>query len=305
MKIALVGLDLVGTSLGLALKAASDAFEIVGHDPDEERVKRARKLKAVDRTHWNLISACEGAELVLLDLPYGELDKTFASLSQGLEGSPVIIDTTAVKRPVMQLAEQHLQAFCFVGGHVTAPAITAQAKPSADLFADGVFYLVATPGLSSAALDVASNLVVAIGARPHFIDAREHEGLVAAMLPLPLLGNLAILRALGAEAGAYDRSQLAAAQPGLLGELPSSESIVQSRAIHFATVRWLDACDRELQVLRQTLAAGDPRVLRGMVERSLEQWQSWLSGPEEEEPVERPRIWRNLFLGNLGRSDHK
>lgn len=303
MKIALVGLDLVGTSLGLALKATSDAFEIVGHDPDEARIKRARKLKAVDRTHWNLLSACEGAELVLLDLPYGELDKIFAALGQGLEGSPVVIDTTAVKRPVMQLAEQHLQAFSFVGGHVIAPAITAQANPSVDLFAGGVFYLVAAPGLSSAALDMAANLAVALGARPQFIDAREHDGLVAAMLHLPLLANLAILRALGAETGVRDRSQLAAAQPGLLGELPSTESVEELLANADDIVRWLGTCGRELQVLRQALVAGDSEGLREMVERSRDQWQSWLSGPEAEEHIERPRVWRSLFLGNLGRSD--
>ncbi|NLG29444.1 MAG: NAD(P)-binding domain-containing protein, partial [Chloroflexi bacterium] len=68
MQITIVGLGLVGTSLALALKAASPETIITGHDPNGDNLKRAKDLKAIDKTHWNLISACDKAEVVLLDL---------------------------------------------------------------------------------------------------------------------------------------------------------------------------------------------------------------------------------------------
>ena len=63
--VAIVGLGVIGSSLGLALKKAGGNFEIVGHDREPSVSGKARKIEAVDKTSWNLINAVEGADLVV------------------------------------------------------------------------------------------------------------------------------------------------------------------------------------------------------------------------------------------------
>ena len=71
MNLTLVGLGMVGASVGLALKAATSEIPIMGHDPEPRLVQRAKKLGAIDKSHWNLLAACEQADIILLDLSIG------------------------------------------------------------------------------------------------------------------------------------------------------------------------------------------------------------------------------------------
>ncbi|MCD6520819.1 MAG: prephenate dehydrogenase/arogenate dehydrogenase family protein, partial [Anaerolineae bacterium] len=64
MRLAIVGLGLVGTSVGLALKSLTQEIEIIGHDPEPSRLKRAKELGAIDKSHWNLPRSCEGADII-------------------------------------------------------------------------------------------------------------------------------------------------------------------------------------------------------------------------------------------------
>ncbi|MGB4978212.1 MAG: prephenate dehydrogenase/arogenate dehydrogenase family protein, partial [Anaerolineae bacterium] len=66
-----MGLGLIGISIGLALKQSvgQQSFLIVGHDKNIAAAEYARKVKAVDRTDSNLVSAIAAADLVILDLP--------------------------------------------------------------------------------------------------------------------------------------------------------------------------------------------------------------------------------------------
>ncbi len=69
LQITIVGLGLIGSSAGLALRRYADKVSIVGHDKDSKRTAKAKKVSAVDRTEWNLISAVSEADRVLLALP--------------------------------------------------------------------------------------------------------------------------------------------------------------------------------------------------------------------------------------------
>jgi prephenate dehydrogenase len=59
-QITIVGLGSIGTSIGLALRQSEEPLLIVGHDKDPGNAGAAKKLKAVDKTSWNLIGACVG-----------------------------------------------------------------------------------------------------------------------------------------------------------------------------------------------------------------------------------------------------
>jgi prephenate dehydrogenase len=92
-RIAIVGLGLIGSSIGLALSREQRDFEIVGHDKSNTAASQAKKLGAVDKVEWNLINACEGAGLVILALPLGAIRETMQALAGELATGAVVLDT--------------------------------------------------------------------------------------------------------------------------------------------------------------------------------------------------------------------
>ncbi|MBC7261196.1 MAG: prephenate dehydrogenase/arogenate dehydrogenase family protein, partial [Chloroflexi bacterium] len=119
-----IGLGLVGSSIGLALKGTGADLEIIGHDKDSDAARRAYKSGCVDRTEWNLINACEGADLIIISTPLAGVKSTLAAIAQDVKPGCVITDTANLKVPVLDWARESLpNTVYFVGGH---PIITKQ-----------------------------------------------------------------------------------------------------------------------------------------------------------------------------------
>ena len=102
-RITIIGLGLIGGSIGLALKKAKVDVEIVGHDKDSGVANRAQKRGAVDRTDWNLHGACDGASLIFLAIPLAGIKDTLAALGTSLGSGVIVSDTATSKAPVMDL----------------------------------------------------------------------------------------------------------------------------------------------------------------------------------------------------------
>lgn len=316
MKIAVVGLGVIGTSMALALKAAlreSSEVEIVGHDPDGERVKRARSLGALDKSHWNLPASCENADLVLLDLSLEEMETTLAAIGDYLKEGCVVLDTSPLKHAALEMAGRLLPAHvAFVGGHPVSQALARSAEPAAALMQGAVFYLVVSESASRETLAMASNVVEAVGARLHFIDAAEHDGLMAASAQLPLVCALELFSALQATAGARERIQAVGSELAAMGSmlvpggLPAGASARALLANRENLLRWLDAYAAELAQVRVCVEAGDTPALERHLNAALETCATWLAGASAEEPTsgaaEPSSAWRSMFLGDGGAS---
>ena len=109
---------------------------MVGHDKDPKHAGAAQKMKAVDRTDWNLINACEKADLVVLAVPLNAVEDTLKAIAADLKPGCVITDTVSLKQPVLAAAERWLpDSVSFVGGD---PLVTSDGSgpdaASADLF---------------------------------------------------------------------------------------------------------------------------------------------------------------------------
>ncbi len=265
-RITIVGLGLIGTSLGLALQKVKTDFEIVGHDKEHADAGRAQKLGAVDRTEWNLISACEGAGFIILSLPIMAVKETFQALSPVLSPGVIITDTASTKDQIMRWAQELLPAGVhFVGGDPLVSRAGGLESARADLFEGTLYCLVPAPGVDPEAVRMVTNVVTAIGARPYFLDAPEHDGLVAATSHLPYLMPAVLLHAVAgsalwrdemrkmAAADFHDATALADEQPETLRDL----CLTNGPNI----ARWLDSCMTSLQTLRQVVATADAEGL--------------------------------------------
>jgi len=76
-KVAIVGLGLIGKSIGKALRAVGGHLEVVGHDREPVVAREAQKVEAVDKVHWNLIGACDGADIVIIATPLQGVRQTW------------------------------------------------------------------------------------------------------------------------------------------------------------------------------------------------------------------------------------
>jgi len=309
VSVTIVGLGVVGTSLGLALKHSAPRVRVVGHDPDAKCVARARKLGAIDKSHWNLISACEKAAVIVLDLPLDAVEKTLTALQHELTEGTLIIDTCPVKRPVMEWAARILpETVQFIGGHVVLRrSSVGMAEPSAELLKGAAFCLVVPERTNAGALDMASNLAVAVGATPLYVDALEHDGLVAAASQLPVMAALATVNAVRESSGWRDRARLIGEDLSAVGSILINMSAATAEGVLSNAdnvLHWLDAYTLELTRLRKLISQGDHSHLGKLLKEARETCLEWLSGEEARRPEapkqQKENVWRSLFLGGLG-----
>ena len=308
-RITIIGLGLIGGSIGLALQKVKTNFEIVGHDREHSIAGRAHKLGAIDRTEWNLISAVEGADLIIIATPVMAIREVFAAIAPYLRPDCIVTDTASTKQQVMGWAQEMLsETVSFVGGDpMVSKGESGIEAADADLFVDAVYCLTPLPSAKPEAVKLLVDLVSLIGARPYFLDAAEHDGLVAGVNHLPFILSTALVNATAQSPSwremrkltSYafrNATHLAPGDPATYRDI----CLTNRRSI----VRWIDTYLESLKELREAVAAEDTEGLEGIFKETLVAREEWLRGGQEDlwgaptEAVRPPR--RGLLLGRIG-----
>ncbi len=283
IRVTIIGLGYVGTSIGLALKATALPVRVVGHDREPERVREAMRQGAIDESHWNVPRSVEGADLVVVALPLTEIAATFRHIAENLRPNAVVVDTTSVKVPVMRWAREHLPAHVhFVGGHpIVRDVRVGQAHARADLFRDEIFALCPAPDVTAEAVKLVTDIVTAMGARPLFLDAIEHDSMVAAVEHLPQLLALALRQTVMGESSWRDMRKLAGSQfeaTTYLSEEEPAAVVAQLMANRERVLQWLDMLQQRLRWLQAQLAvAQDQERLTEVVQPVFKERAAWLT----------------------------
>jgi prephenate dehydrogenase len=288
-RITIVGLGLIGGSMGMALREADVASAVIGHDKELTVGKQAKKVGAVDQAEWNLISACENSDLVILATPVGAIKPTLEAIAPYLKPYCVVIDTASLKAQVLDWADEILpeQVF-FVGSNpVLNVAIEGQggldaARP--DLFQRGLFCLVPSARADPAAVKLAADLVAILGAQPLFLDAAEHDGLLAAVSHLPPLLGLALLETAMGQPTWRELRKVAGTSFESNTHLPFSDVAGYSELCvsnRDNILRWLDAFSASLASIRRTLAEEGSEALEKRFDEVLEERSRWLQDRAE------------------------
>ena len=188
MRIAVLGVGLIGGSIGLAAREHVEGAEVVGFGRDPERLRLARERGAIDRAAGSLEDAVEGAELCFACAPVGVLPGLVRAALDASGDDTLVTDVGSTKQDLVRRTADPR----FVGGHPIAGAETAGVEHArADLFQNAVWYL--TPHEHSGGLlyERLHRFVVDLGARPVAVDAETHDRLVAVFSHLPhVLANV-------------------------------------------------------------------------------------------------------------------
>lgn len=193
MRIAILGVGLIGGSIGLAAREGCDDPELVGFGRSRERLARARELGAIDAVAASLEEALDGAGACFCCAPVGALPGQIADALAAAPADCVVTDVGSTKRDIVDAARDER----FVGGHPIAGAETAGVEHArADLFRGAVWYLTPTERSSGVLYERLHRMVAAFGARPVAVDAQSHDRLLATVSHLPhVLANVLVAQA--------------------------------------------------------------------------------------------------------------
>jgi len=296
----------------LALKKAGGNFEIAGHDREPSSTIMAKKLGAVDRTSLYLINATETADMVILAIPVSAMQDTMKAMAPYLKPGCLILDTCVVKEPVLKWADELLlETVSFVGGDpilLAAPADdtkTSTEQASAALFQKGIFCLCPSRRAQPTAVQLAADLASTLGATPYFLDAAEHDGLLAGVEHMPMVLSAALLLSASQAPAWREMRKVAGESFRRASQLPAGSA----PALRGATlsnkenlVRWIDEIMARLDVLRAAIAEGDEKRLEEMYAAALEQREKWLrdrakgfAGEDLPPATEVPSYWKSMF----------
>jgi prephenate dehydrogenase len=191
VKIAVLGVGLIGGSVGLAARA--EGAEVIGFGRSPERLERARELGAIDAAAGSMEEALHGAEACFACAPVGALPGQVRDALGAAGPDCVVSDVGSTKRALVEAVADER----FVGGHPVAGAETSGVEHArADLFQGAVWYLTPHERSSGLLYERLHRLVVSFGARPVAIDAATHDRLLAAVSHLPhVLANVLVAQA--------------------------------------------------------------------------------------------------------------
>jgi prephenate dehydrogenase len=322
VKITIIGLGKIGTSMGLALAKHTDRLYRIGHDLHPENARRAQKMGAMDKLMYNLPASVEEADLVLLTLPVDQIRATLEFISPDLKEGAVVMDTAPVKQVVAGWAQELLKPGRYYVG--LCPAINAQyildekgeLVPRADLFEHGAVGIVSPSGTDSAAIKLATDFVTLLGATPIFMDMMEVDSLMAAVHILPQLLSASLANITINQAGWLEGRKLAgvlfaqASNALVTGDTP--EALLQEIQVNQEHVtRLLDSLIEQLMLMREA-TQGTGEDLMAKMKLARERREEWLGQrmkgdwPEQITQPETPTtrsVMQRWFWGRRGDSN--
>lgn len=183
----IIGVGLLGGSIGLAVRAVLNDCEIIGYGHRQETLERAVEIGAIDRGTVDLADATAGADLVVLCTPVGLSSEILWKLASSLKQGAVVTDVGSTKASVVELAGKILpEGVSFVGSHPMAGSEKRGVEfARADLFQNALCIL--TPGekTDQAALVIVDSFWKSLGMRTYQMSPAEHDRALAEVSHLP------------------------------------------------------------------------------------------------------------------------
>jgi prephenate dehydrogenase len=291
MKVAVLGVGLIGGSIGLAARRRLDA-EVVGCGRSPERLQRAVELGAIDRGAGSVAEACEAADLVVCAGPVAVLPEQAREALAAAGPETVVTDVGSTKGELVDALGADER---FIGGHPLAGAETAGVENAReDLFEGARWYLTPTERSSGLLYDRLQRTLSALGARPQAIDPHGHDRLMATVSHLPhVLAN--VLAAEAADSLTQNSERLPDVGPSfrdmtrVAGSNPAiwADIFASNRGAVAASV---DAVGERLREAARLIREGDREALAAWHGSAGEARQRLLESESEAGPLRELRI---------------
>jgi prephenate dehydrogenase len=265
-RVAIVGLGLIGGSIGLGLKrwateqakGGQPPLQVIGFDTDLDQQSYAKKINAVDKTEWRLPNAIAEADIVILATPVGAMKELLTDIAPHLKDGAIVTDVASTKADVVKWADEILPAtVSFVGGHPMAGKALSIEGADADLFKGATWVVAPSVRASESALKNVLGLIAALGAESFFVDAAEHDAYVAGVSHLPFVLAATLTNALGSDSSWKDMKSLTAGGFKDMTRLAGGSPVMHRDIVltnQAAILRWIDQFQAQLSAVRDLIS---------------------------------------------------
>ncbi|MBV9192330.1 MAG: prephenate dehydrogenase/arogenate dehydrogenase family protein [Betaproteobacteria bacterium] len=279
MRLAVIGVGLIGGSFALALKQAKKVSHVVGVGRNRTNLDLARERRIIDSIAPDAATAARDADLVLVATPVGQFPSVFAHLK---DTKALITDGGSTKSDVVAAARAALggRIAQFVPGHPVAGAEKSGAGAAeAQLFKGRRVILTPLKENPASAVANVQSLWEACGARVTRLDPDEHDAVLAAVSHLPHLLAYALVHDIAgrgnaeqlfsyAAGGFRDFTRIASSHPEVWRDI-----CIANRDALLAEVTRYSA---QLGLVEKLLQAGDAKALEELFTEARDARDRWL-----------------------------
>ncbi|HEY8685796.1 MAG TPA: prephenate dehydrogenase/arogenate dehydrogenase family protein [Chloroflexota bacterium] len=266
-QVAVIGLGLIGASLGGALRA--QGYVVRGTDEDDAAMQTAVDRGLVDDVSDDLTAILAEATLVILAIPVLSIIEVLPEIDALSPREAVIADVGSVKGPVIDAMKRLSGASRMIGGHpIAGKEQSGPAVADVMLFQERSFALVPSDLTSASTIQTAQTMVREIGGVPVILSALEHDHIIARTSHLPQLLAMALALSLEprdeslAGPGLRDMTRLAASGANMWKDILVSNADNISAAV--------EVCMTQLQNLTNMSLAEDKAALEHAMVRANE-----------------------------------
>lgn len=274
-RVAIWGLGLMGGSLAMALNGL--CAELVGIDSNPSAVSRALELGIVSSADTRPAKILPGTDLVVLAIPVGAILTSVADLPEACPGRAVVIDLGSTKREIVAAMARLPERFDPIGGHpMCGKEKSSLEYAEAGLYLGATFVLTALQRTSEHAHAFAEEVVRAAGARPLWMEAEDHDRVVAATSHMPFLLASALAKATPFESaplvgpGFRSTTRLAGSSTAMMVDILKTNT----GNIRVAMSKLMEA----LAEYEALLELGNFQLLAEVLEKDAEHYQHLIDG---------------------------
>jgi len=264
-KIAIVGVGLIGGSIGLAVKRANPRVQVIGIGRRRKSINKALKSGAIDKGTLDLQKGVKDADMVIVAVPAGKIIDWVKRSAGFVKKDCLITDVASTKQKIV--AEIEKSRIFFAGSHPLAGSEKKGVEAAkAGLFEGAVCFLTKTRKTNLGALKRLTGFWRGLGAKTIIISPQAHDRLVAFTSHLPHLTSAALMNAVPSVllnftgSGFKDTTRIAKSSPELWTDicLTNSKQILCS----------LNKIEKELAKFKKAILYGSKVRLQKIFEEA-------------------------------------
>ena len=265
-RVTIVGLGLIGGSLGLAIKEKRLAKEIVGVSRRKSTIDQAVKNRIVGFATLDLKDGVKNSDLVIITTPVFKIVDIAKKIAPFLKKGAIVTDTGSTKKYIVEnIANNRLKDIDFIGSHPIAGSEKSGIKyADKDLFKEA--YCILTEAKNKKSLNKVKKFWIALGMKVIVMSADAHDRLLSNISHLPhavavSLVNAATQSGLNLAAGGFkDTTRIASGEPELWQDIffTNRENLIRDIKI----------LKKELSKIEQALKSNNSRNLLRLLKRA-------------------------------------
>lgn len=267
--IAIIGLGLMGSSLGLALKKRGSSLRIQAYARRADTRETALKIGAVDAVFETPAAAVAGADLVVICVPIWSIAELAKEILPALRPGAVVTDVGSTKTELVAVMNTLFadRDACFVGSHpIAGSEKTGVEAGNSGLYEGRLTVVCTSEDADGEVIEKVSNLWKSVGSDVVEMSAAQHDAMLATTSHLPHMVAAALARSVGTEkadfcgTGFRDTTRVASGSADMWVDI-----IDTNRAPLEAE---LDRFHEELQGLISILRSGNQEDIRRWLEEA-------------------------------------